>query len=173
MTRVLELRLRPAGSNPDASDTEYGSAPPITLSVAEYGVPIVPFTTVLVCDSVEMRSGNVFEAVVPLKSVTCNCTAKVPVTSGVPHSSTSPGCTLLLVVPLPTRNDIPCGSPLTDQENGAVPPDVTTPVRLHGTPRLQSVHVQTDAAIGDLVEVEIVSAGPRSLGGALALQAAA
>ena len=41
------------------------------------------------------------------------------------------------------------------------------------SPWLQSVHVQTDAAIGDLVEVEIVSAGPRSLGGALALQAAA
>jgi tRNA-2-methylthio-N6-dimethylallyladenosine synthase len=33
------------------------------------------------------------------------------------------------------------------------------------TPWLQSVHIQTDAAIGDLVEVEIVSAGPNSLSG--------
>jgi tRNA-2-methylthio-N6-dimethylallyladenosine synthase len=41
------------------------------------------------------------------------------------------------------------------------------------TPWLQSVHVQTDAAIGDLVEVEIVSAGPNSLGGALAMRTAA
>jgi tRNA-2-methylthio-N6-dimethylallyladenosine synthase len=41
------------------------------------------------------------------------------------------------------------------------------------SPWLQSVHVETDATIGDLVDVEIVSAGPNSLGGALALQAAA
>ena len=33
------------------------------------------------------------------------------------------------------------------------------------TPWLQSVHLETDAAIGDMVEVEIVSAGPNSLGG--------
>jgi tRNA-2-methylthio-N6-dimethylallyladenosine synthase len=32
------------------------------------------------------------------------------------------------------------------------------------SPWLQSVHVETDAAVGDLVEVEIVSAGPNSLG---------
>jgi tRNA-2-methylthio-N6-dimethylallyladenosine synthase len=34
------------------------------------------------------------------------------------------------------------------------------------SPWLQSVHLQTAAAIGDLVEVEIVSAGPNSLAGA-------
>ena len=33
------------------------------------------------------------------------------------------------------------------------------------SPWLQSVHLETDAAIGDLVEVEIVSAGPNSLAG--------
>jgi tRNA-2-methylthio-N6-dimethylallyladenosine synthase len=33
------------------------------------------------------------------------------------------------------------------------------------SPWLQSVHVETGAAIGDLVDVEIVSAGPNSLGG--------
>lgn len=33
------------------------------------------------------------------------------------------------------------------------------------SPWLQSVHLETDAAIGDMVEVEIVSAGPNSLGG--------
>jgi tRNA-2-methylthio-N6-dimethylallyladenosine synthase len=33
------------------------------------------------------------------------------------------------------------------------------------TPWLQSVHLETDAAIGDLLEVEIVSAGPNSLAG--------
>ena len=33
------------------------------------------------------------------------------------------------------------------------------------SPWLQSVHLETDAAIGDIVEVEIVAAGPNSLGG--------
>jgi tRNA-2-methylthio-N6-dimethylallyladenosine synthase len=41
------------------------------------------------------------------------------------------------------------------------------------SPWLQSVHVETHAAIGDLVEVEIVSAGPNSLGAAASMQAAA
>jgi tRNA-2-methylthio-N6-dimethylallyladenosine synthase len=41
------------------------------------------------------------------------------------------------------------------------------------SPWLQSVHVETGAAIGDLVEVEIVSAGPNSLGGAERVKAAA
>ncbi|HEV7658729.1 MAG TPA: tRNA (N6-isopentenyl adenosine(37)-C2)-methylthiotransferase MiaB [Allosphingosinicella sp.] len=34
------------------------------------------------------------------------------------------------------------------------------------TPWLQSVHLETDAAIGDLIEVELLSAGPNSLAGA-------
>jgi tRNA-2-methylthio-N6-dimethylallyladenosine synthase len=33
------------------------------------------------------------------------------------------------------------------------------------SPWLQSVHLETDAAIGDLIEVELVSAGPNSLAG--------
>jgi tRNA-2-methylthio-N6-dimethylallyladenosine synthase len=33
------------------------------------------------------------------------------------------------------------------------------------TPWLQSVHLETAAAIGDLIEVEILSAGPNSLAG--------
>ena len=41
------------------------------------------------------------------------------------------------------------------------------------SPWLQSVHVETAAAIGDIVEVEIVSAGPNSLGGAELMRAAA
>jgi tRNA-2-methylthio-N6-dimethylallyladenosine synthase len=41
------------------------------------------------------------------------------------------------------------------------------------SPWLQSVHVETAAAIGDLVEVEIVSAGPNSLAGAECVKAAA
>jgi tRNA-2-methylthio-N6-dimethylallyladenosine synthase len=41
------------------------------------------------------------------------------------------------------------------------------------SPWLQSVHVETRAAIGDIVEVEIVSAGPNSLGGAELVKAAA
>ena len=46
--------------------------------------------------------------------------------------------------------------------------------RIGKTPGLQSVHVEIDAAIGDLIEVEIVSAGPNSLGGrAVALAEAA
>jgi tRNA-2-methylthio-N6-dimethylallyladenosine synthase len=41
------------------------------------------------------------------------------------------------------------------------------------TPWLQSVHLETDAAIGDLVEVELLSAGPNSLAGATLMRAAA
>ena len=41
------------------------------------------------------------------------------------------------------------------------------------SPWLQSVHLETDAAIGDMVEVEIVSAGPNSLGGVEHVRAAA
>jgi tRNA-2-methylthio-N6-dimethylallyladenosine synthase len=36
------------------------------------------------------------------------------------------------------------------------------------TPWLQSVHLETDAGIGDLVEVDLVSAGPNSLAGRIA-----
>jgi tRNA-2-methylthio-N6-dimethylallyladenosine synthase len=41
------------------------------------------------------------------------------------------------------------------------------------SPWLQSVHLQTAAVVGDLVDVEIVSAGPNSLGGAALLRDAA
>ena len=41
------------------------------------------------------------------------------------------------------------------------------------SPWLQSVHLVTDAQVGDLIEVEIESAGPNSLGGIQILQAAA
>jgi tRNA-2-methylthio-N6-dimethylallyladenosine synthase len=41
------------------------------------------------------------------------------------------------------------------------------------TPWLQSVHLETDAAIGDLVAVELVSAGPNSLAGAALVREAA
>jgi len=41
------------------------------------------------------------------------------------------------------------------------------------SPWLQSVHLETGAVIGDLVEVEILSAGPVSLAGAAVMQAAA
>jgi tRNA-2-methylthio-N6-dimethylallyladenosine synthase len=41
------------------------------------------------------------------------------------------------------------------------------------SPWLQSVHLQTDAAIGDLIPVTLVSAGPNSLGGAQRQQVAA
>ena len=41
------------------------------------------------------------------------------------------------------------------------------------SPWLQSIHLETEAAIGDLVEVEILSAGPNSLGGAEAVKQAA
>jgi tRNA-2-methylthio-N6-dimethylallyladenosine synthase len=41
------------------------------------------------------------------------------------------------------------------------------------SPWLQSVHLETDAAIGDLVEVELVSAGPNSLAGAALVREAA
>jgi len=41
------------------------------------------------------------------------------------------------------------------------------------TPWLQSVHLETDAAIGDLIEVELLSAGPNSLAGAALMRVAA
>jgi tRNA-2-methylthio-N6-dimethylallyladenosine synthase len=41
------------------------------------------------------------------------------------------------------------------------------------TPWLQSVHVEAPAAVGDIVEVEILTAGPNSLAGALLMQDAA
>jgi tRNA-2-methylthio-N6-dimethylallyladenosine synthase len=41
------------------------------------------------------------------------------------------------------------------------------------SPWLQSVHLETEAQIGDLVEVELLAAGPNSLaGGALMREAA-
>jgi tRNA-2-methylthio-N6-dimethylallyladenosine synthase len=41
------------------------------------------------------------------------------------------------------------------------------------SPWLQSVHLETGAAIGDLIDVEIVSAGPNSLAGAELVRQAA
>jgi tRNA-2-methylthio-N6-dimethylallyladenosine synthase len=41
------------------------------------------------------------------------------------------------------------------------------------SPWLQSIHLITDAKVGDLVEVEIVSAGPNSLAGVERVRAAA
>jgi tRNA-2-methylthio-N6-dimethylallyladenosine synthase len=45
--------------------------------------------------------------------------------------------------------------------------------RVGKSPWLQSVHVETEAPVGSLVEVDIVEAGPNSLHGALALRDAA
>jgi tRNA-2-methylthio-N6-dimethylallyladenosine synthase len=39
--------------------------------------------------------------------------------------------------------------------------------RVGKSPWLQSVHIETDAPIGELMEVEIVSAGPNSVGGVI------
>ena len=41
------------------------------------------------------------------------------------------------------------------------------------SPWLQSVHLETSASIGDLLDVEIVSAGPNSLAGAQIMKNAA
>jgi tRNA-2-methylthio-N6-dimethylallyladenosine synthase len=41
------------------------------------------------------------------------------------------------------------------------------------SPWLQSVHLETRAAIGDIVEVELISAGPNSLAGTALVRAAA
>jgi tRNA-2-methylthio-N6-dimethylallyladenosine synthase len=41
------------------------------------------------------------------------------------------------------------------------------------SPWLQSVHLETDAQIGDIIEVEILSAGPNSLAGAQRMRTAA
>jgi len=41
------------------------------------------------------------------------------------------------------------------------------------SPWLQSIHLETSASVGDLIEVEILSAGPNSLAGAELISAAA
>jgi tRNA-2-methylthio-N6-dimethylallyladenosine synthase len=41
------------------------------------------------------------------------------------------------------------------------------------TPWLQSVHLETSASMGDLIEVEILSAGPNSLAGTELIRQAA
>jgi tRNA-2-methylthio-N6-dimethylallyladenosine synthase len=45
--------------------------------------------------------------------------------------------------------------------------------RIGKSPWLQSVHLETDAEIGTMIDVDIVSAGPNSLAGALPERAAA
>jgi tRNA-2-methylthio-N6-dimethylallyladenosine synthase len=45
--------------------------------------------------------------------------------------------------------------------------------RVGKSPWLQSVHVETDAPIGSLIEVELIEAGPNSLAGAAVMRAAA
>jgi tRNA-2-methylthio-N6-dimethylallyladenosine synthase len=59
-------------------------------------------------------------------------------------------------------------TPILIERNGKRPGQ-----RLGKSPWLQSVHVQTDAPIGSLIEVDIVQAGPSSLSGALTLRDAA
>jgi tRNA-2-methylthio-N6-dimethylallyladenosine synthase len=49
------------------------------------------------------------------------------------------------------------------ERNGKLPGQ-----KIGKTPWLQSVHVMTDAQIGDMVAVHLVSAGPNSLAGSLA-----
>ena len=41
------------------------------------------------------------------------------------------------------------------------------------SPWLQSVHVETDAAIGDMLDVTLIAAGPNSLAGAVRQRVAA
>ncbi len=45
--------------------------------------------------------------------------------------------------------------------------------RIGKSPWLQSVHFDTDAAIGQMIDVEIVATGPRSLAGSEPMRAAA
>ena len=45
--------------------------------------------------------------------------------------------------------------------------------RIGKSPWLQSVHVDTDAPLGSLIEVDLLSAGPNSLAGALVQRRAA
>ena len=57
-------------------------------------------------------------------------------------------------------------TPILIERDGRLPGQ-----RIGKTPWMQSVHVETAAAVGEMVEVEIVSAGPNSLGGVPAAQA--
>ena len=61
------------------------------------------------------------------------------------------------------KRSIGITTPILIERNGRKPGQ-----RIGKTPWMQSVHVETEAKIGEMVEVEIVSAGPNSLGGVLA-----
>ena len=58
------------------------------------------------------------------------------------------------------RNSLGIRTTIVVERNGRRPGQ-----RIGKTPWMQSVHVDTDAALGEVIEVEIVSAGPNSLGG--------
>src|SRR5687768_7742706 len=85
----------------------------------------------------DTTSGNVLLAVTPSESVTVTCTSKVPVAVGVPKISTSPGVKNRLDKPV-DRLARPAGSPASVQVKGALPPEETDTLRLHGTPSVQS-----------------------------------
>jgi hypothetical protein len=62
---------------------------------------------------------------------------------------------------------LPSTAPRSASARGAAGAAGKKPGQLIGkSPWLQSVHLETGAAIGDLVEVEFLSAGPNSLAGA-------
>src|SRR3954462_4038751 len=111
--------------------------PPMTRYRCEYGCLMTPFGRLVVVIMVDTCSGNVWLPSTPRASFTVSVMLNVSATAGVPHTST---CVGLKNEPVGRSNrmSIPGGSPAAVHVNGAMPPDCTLKVRLHGTPMVQS-----------------------------------
>jgi tRNA-2-methylthio-N6-dimethylallyladenosine synthase len=66
------------------------------------------------------------------------------------------------------RSKVGVGTRILIERAGRLPGQV-----IGRSPWLQSVHVETDARAGDIVDVTLVAAGPNSIAGALRQKAAA
>ena len=83
---VLPARLRPAGSDPLATDHVYGEDPPVASSCCEYDVPIVPAgnDVVVTAGGEATASDSPLVAVPPPLSANCAVKLAVPALDGVP-----------------------------------------------------------------------------------------
>jgi hypothetical protein len=113
------LKLRPAGNAPDVSVHEYGTVPPIAVSVDEYAVPTIPpgkEAVVIVSGSTLaitlMENGLVAFCTGAEESVTCTVKSDWPAVVGVPLMVPS----LLKLRPAGNAPDV------TVHEYGSVPP---------------------------------------------------
>jgi hypothetical protein len=111
---VDAFTVRPAGKFAPAH--VYGGVPPVTARLAAYATPATPpgSDVVVMVSAGAMVRDRFFEALACVglvESVTVIARVLVPATVGVP-----------LIAPVDTFSVSPCGSPVTDQVSGALPP---------------------------------------------------